>query len=86
MRRRILVIGLGMTLVLGAALRAAASDGAREINQTAALAGAVTPGDTAGFPVTISQAGSYLLTGNLVVPSADTTASSWAARRASRST
>jgi hypothetical protein len=28
----------------------------------------VTPGDDPGFPVTISQSGSYRLTGNLVVP------------------
>ena len=38
------------------------------INQNVALAGNVTPGDTAGFPVTLSQPGSYKLTGNLFVP------------------
>ncbi len=43
----------------------AAADGVIEINQAKALAGGVTPGDIAGFPVTISQAGSYRLTSNL---------------------
>lgn len=38
------------------------------IDQAKALAGGVTPGDAAGFPVTISQPGSYKLTGNLTVP------------------
>jgi hypothetical protein len=36
-----------------------------EINQARALAGGITPGDGAGFPITISQPGSYRLTGNL---------------------
>ncbi|NVN91043.1 MAG: right-handed parallel beta-helix repeat-containing protein [Desulfuromonadales bacterium] len=47
---------------------ASAVDGVIEINQARALAGNVTSGDTAGFPVTISQSGSYRLTGNLTVP------------------
>jgi hypothetical protein len=51
-----------------------AVDGVVDINQARALAGGVSPGDAAGFPVTISQAGSYRLTGNLTVPDADTTA------------
>ena len=38
------------------------------------MAGNVTPGDTPGFPVTISKAGSYRLSGNLTVPNKDTTA------------
>lgn len=38
------------------------------IDQGKALAGGVTPGDTAGFPVTISQPGSYKLMSNLTVP------------------
>src|SRR5262249_7681164 len=45
-----------------------------EINQTTALAGNVTPGDAAGFSVTLSVGGSYKLTGNLSVPNANTTA------------
>ena len=51
-----------------------AVDGVIEINQTAALAGGVTSGDGAGFPVTISESGSYRLTGNLEVPDVNTTA------------
>jgi hypothetical protein len=38
------------------------------INQASATAGNVTPGDAAGFPITISQPGSYKLTTNLFVP------------------
>src|SRR5437660_10259917 len=34
----------------------------------------VSPGDTPGFPVTISQPGSYRLSSNLTVPDANTTA------------
>lgn len=49
----------------GAAL---AAEGVIEINQAAALAGGVTPGDTPGFPVTLSRRGSYRLTGNLDSP------------------
>ena len=37
------------------------------ITQAKALAGNVTPGDTAGFPVTISQPGAYILGSNLTV-------------------
>lgn len=42
-------------------------DGVIEINQARALAGGVSAEDTAGFPVTISESGSYILTGNLTV-------------------
>lgn len=45
-----------------------AVDGVILIDQNKALAGSVTPGDAAGFPVTISQPGSYRLSGNLTVP------------------
>ncbi|MEM1181976.1 MAG: right-handed parallel beta-helix repeat-containing protein [Acidobacteriota bacterium] len=48
-----------------------AVDGVIEINQTAALAGGVTSGDTPGFPVTLSESGSYRLTGNLTVVGGD---------------
>jgi hypothetical protein len=47
---------------------ARAVDGVVEINQAAANAGGVTPGDSPGFPVTLGLPGSYRLTGNLVVP------------------
>jgi hypothetical protein len=51
-----------------------AVDGTVLINQTNAIMGGVTPGDTPGFPVTISQTGSYKLSSNLVVPNENTTA------------
>src|SRR5262245_5267299 len=47
---------------------ARAVDGVVEINQARALAGGVTPGDDPGYPVTITQAGSYRLTGSLSNP------------------
>src|ERR1035438_128341 len=49
-------------------------DGVILIDQNKALAGNVTPGDTPGFPVTISQPGSYRLDSNLTVPDVNTTA------------
>jgi hypothetical protein len=51
-----------------------AVDGVVLIDQSHALSGNITPGDTPGFPVTISQPGSYKLSGNLTVADADTTA------------
>ena len=39
-----------------------------DINQTAVLAGAITPGDTPGFPARLSRPGFYRLTSNLEVP------------------
>lgn len=74
MRHGIPGIGLCIALVLGMAYSATARDGAREINQAAALRGSVTPGDAPGFPVTLSEAGSYVLTGSLTVTSIDETA------------
>jgi hypothetical protein len=52
-----------------------AGDGRIEINQVIALAGGVTGSladDPPGFPVTLAQPGSYVLTGNLSNPSLDT--------------
>jgi hypothetical protein len=51
-----------------------AVDGVVLIDQSHALTGGVTPGDAPGFPVTISQPGSYRLSGNLTVPDLDTIA------------
>lgn len=51
-----------------------AVDGVVLIDQRAAMAGKITPGDAPGFPVTISHPGSYRLAGNLTVPDAATTA------------
>ncbi|MBK7814990.1 MAG: hypothetical protein IPJ52_12160 [Rhodocyclaceae bacterium] len=45
-----------------------AVDGVILIDQNKALAGNVTAGDTAGYPVTINTPGSYRLSGNLTVP------------------
>jgi len=56
------------------AIPAYAVDGVVLINQNAALAGNITPCDAPGFPVTISVAGSYRLSGNLTVPDENTTA------------
>lgn len=50
------------------------ADGVVYIDQNRAVAGSVTPGDVAGFPVTISQSGSYRLSGSLTVPDLNTTA------------
>src|SRR5262245_4147186 len=47
---------------------AIAVDGTTLIDQNRAIAGNVTPGDAPGFPVTISRAGSYKLSGNLDAP------------------
>jgi hypothetical protein len=53
---------------LGSAPVALAVDGVILIDQNRALAGNVTAGDGAGFPVMINQPGSYRLSGNLTVP------------------
>ena len=51
-----------------------AVDGVTLINQSNAIAGHVTPGDTPGFPVSINLPGIYKLSSNLVVPNQNTTA------------
>lgn len=53
---------------------ASAVDGVVEVNAAAVTAGGITPGDSPGFPATISVPGSYVLTGGLVVPSTATIA------------
>jgi len=62
-----------MSALLGS-VPAFAIDGVVLIDQNHALAGNITPGDAPGFPVTISQSGSYRLAGNLTVPDLNTTA------------
>jgi hypothetical protein len=61
----------GASLVLAGSLVAVpssqAADGTVLIDQAAALAGGVTSGDTPGFPVTITDRGSYRLSSDLVV-------------------
>jgi hypothetical protein len=53
---------------------ASAVDGVLELNQACASGPGCFAGDTADFPVQITTAGSYRLTGNLVVASPNTTA------------
>lgn len=58
---------LGVALVLAAVsgpLAARGSDGVLEVNQACVATGCFA-GDTAGFPVTLSEPGSYQLTSNL---------------------
>lgn len=62
---------IGAALVVACALLPAvahAVDGVIEINHARALAGGVTPSDTAGYPVTLDASGSYRLTGSLRPP------------------
>jgi hypothetical protein len=69
-RRRLRLFAVTATAVAGLTVVGYATDGVIEISQARALAGNVTPGDTPGFPVTISQSGSYRLTSNLFASSA----------------
>jgi parallel beta-helix repeat protein len=66
LRNRLSFVFLAIAAGVLTAGPAFATDGVIEINQARALAGGVTTGDTAGFPVLIDSAGSYRLTGNLV--------------------
>jgi hypothetical protein len=59
---------LAFLLFLALVGPALATDGVLEINQTCAVQTGCFAGDTAGFPVTISASGSYVLTGALAVP------------------
>lgn len=64
---------LALLLLLVAPI-AAKGDGIPEINQTCAVRTGCFPGDGAGFPVTITTPGSFVLTGSLTVPDLSTTA------------
>ena len=59
-------LGLMTCVLAGPAF---AVDGVIEINQARAIAGSVTPGDFAGFPVSINSSGAYRLTSDLRPPS-----------------
>ncbi len=59
-------------LVFMLPLAAWAVDGVREISHQGALAGGITPGDAPGYPVTLSQPGSYRLTSDLTQPKTET--------------
>src|SRR5262245_9419341 len=67
------LVGLFGLVALGIAPQAHAVDGVVLISQTCAAAGCFT-GDVAGFPVTITQPGSYRLSSNLDVGTAATSA------------
>lgn len=56
------------TLALATLAAAGSSFAQITIDQNRALAGGLTPGDTPGFPITISQPGVYVLRGALNVP------------------
>ncbi|OYU99586.1 MAG: hypothetical protein CFE45_12390 [Burkholderiales bacterium PBB5] len=57
-------------LLISAALLATAVSAFAQasIDHNRALTGSINPGDAPGYPITLSQPGSYKLTGNLVVP------------------
>lgn len=59
----------GALMLLIASGAVAGAEGVVEINQAQALAGGVTSGDAAGYPVTIDAPGHYALTGSLEVAS-----------------
>jgi hypothetical protein len=68
MKHHYLYIG---TLLAGTAFffgSAASANAQVMIDQGKALAGAVTPGDAPGFPITLAAPGTYKLTSDLVVP------------------
>jgi hypothetical protein len=74
MLTRVLCLASGFGLAALSAAPCLAVDGVVEINEARALAGDVTPGDTPGFPVTLSRPGSYRLTSRLATSSKSTTA------------
>jgi len=68
-----IVVGVLAVVVLGISGAAFATD-VKGITMVSVTAGQFTPGDTMGFPLTISKSGSYKLLENLTVPNANTTA------------
>lgn len=54
-----------------------AVDGVVLIDEAAVLAGGITSADGPGFPVTISEPGSYRLSGNLVLPAGSSASGFW---------
>ena len=64
--------GLVCLLALASADLVMAGDGVIEISATCAVQTGCVAGDTVGYPVTLSQPGSYRLTSNLVQPNAAT--------------
>ena len=68
-----IVVGVLAVVVLGISGAAFATD-VKGITMVSVTAGQFTPGDTMGFPLTISKSGSYKLLENITVPNANTTA------------
>ncbi|NNE36339.1 MAG: hypothetical protein HKN13_13965 [Rhodothermales bacterium] len=66
-------VGLALLALSISTLAASANEGAIEINQVCASLGGCFSGDLGGFPVTITNAGSYRLTSDLSLSTADTT-------------
>src|SRR5437867_13255588 len=62
---RVVAAAMTAAALVAAVAIVEAVDGVVLISQDRALAGDVTPGDASGFPVTISQPGSYRLFRNL---------------------
>jgi hypothetical protein len=60
-------LALALPMLLGPAQRSHADPGDIEINQDSAGAGFITPGDSPGFPITITESGNYILTSPLDV-------------------
>jgi hypothetical protein len=71
-RRSRVLLSLYALVLAGSVATVFAVDGVILIDQNRALAGNVTPGDSPGFPVSITQPGSYRLSGNLTVPAGTT--------------
>jgi len=71
------VVPVVVAIVVSGVPDSRATDGAIEINHERALAGGVggdLVADPAGYPVILTQPGSYRLTGNLTVPNVNTIA------------
>lgn len=72
--RSILTYCLAISTILWISSVSLAADGALEINESCAVQTGCFAGDALGYPVTISQPGSYVLSGNLVIPDVNQTA------------
>jgi len=72
-KRLVTLCAVSAALFVLTGLPAVAVDGVLEISQACVAVGCF-PGDSPGFPVTITQPGSYRLTSNLTVPDENTTA------------
>ena len=66
-RFRLIRFAAGL-LLLATNLPASAVDGVVLLDQNHAIAGGTTPGDLAGYPISINSPGSYRLSSNLTVP------------------